>query len=329
MTFAPMIHPVVLAALAVAVLVLAVVRVFQLRSVGAALAWTLRVAMVLALCGVLLRPAVPAEGEPVQAANIDVYLLVDTTSSVAAEDWADGGTRLDAIRADIGSVVNEFAGARFALITFDRIAQMRVPLTTDAAAILTTAEILTPEVYGYSRGSSIGLGAPLLLEQLRSSAEADPERTRAVFYFGDGEQTAATSPESFSGSADYIGGGGVFAYGTEAGGQMVANDAHQKVPIGYIIDAATGSPALSRVDMTRLGVIAEQLAVPIQARSAETAIAETEVRGGIPFTLTEGTRAGVSELYWVPALALFALLVIELAGFVIALAGSGFARRHS
>src|SRR5690606_1021757 len=128
--------------------------------------------------------------------------------------------RLDGVRADVQSIVDEYPGARFALISFDAAATQRLPLTTDATALMSSLDVLRPEVTTQSRGSSIGIASTMLSEVLRNAAESAPDRARMVFYFGDGEQTVSSDPESFGGSAEYVDGGAVLGYGTAEGGPM-------------------------------------------------------------------------------------------------------------
>src|SRR5690606_35251424 len=103
--------------------------------------------------------------------------------------------------------------------------------TTDTTALVSSLEILRPEVTSRSRGSSIGIANQMLEETLKNAADSAPDRSRMVFYLGDGEQTITSDPESFSDSAEYVDGGAVLGYGTAGGGAM-------KVTSG---DPSTGS----------------------------------------------------------------------------------------
>jgi len=151
--------------------------------------WALRLMMVLACAVMLLRPGLPGGSTQTLATDTDIVLVVDTTASIVAEDWDDGSPRIDGVRADVRALVEEYPGARFALLTSDAAAQLRIPLTTDTTALLGSLDVLRPEVTSQSRGSSIGVAAPLLSETLAAAAESSPDRSRMVFYFGDGEQT--------------------------------------------------------------------------------------------------------------------------------------------
>lgn len=273
--------------------------------------WAMRVVLVLACFAMLLRPGIPGGATQTLATDTDIVLVVDTTASVVAEDWGDGEPRLDGIRDDVRALVAAYPGARFALITSDAAAELRMPLTTDTTALIGSLDVLRPEVTSQSRGSSIGIAAPLLSQTLASAAESSPDRSRMVFYFGDGEQTVDSSPETFNGSAKYTDSGGVFGYGTAEGGPM-------RITTGGLSEASSdyiqyeGADALSVIDEKNLETIAEQLGVDYQHRTADAAPALPAA----PATTTDYAESGevgnVTELYWIAALVILVILGVEL-----------------
>lgn len=274
--------------------------------------WAMRLVLVLACVVMLLRPGIPGGATQTLATDTDIVLVVDTTASIVAEDWGDEEPRLDGIRDDVRALVEEYPGARFALITSDAAAELRMPLTTDTTALLGSLDVLRPEVTSQSRGSSIGIAAPLLAETLTSAAQSSPDRSRMVFYFGDGEQTVDTPPESFSASEKYTDAGGVFGYGTTEGGPM-------RITTGDLSDSGTGyiqyqgSDALSVIDEGNLERIADQLGVDYQRRTADAEAVLPEA----PSTTTDYAESGevgnAIELYWVAALVILLILGVELA----------------
>jgi len=280
--------------------------------------WISRLAMVLACFVMLLRPGIPGGSTQTLATDTDIVLLVDTTASIVAEDWDGDQPRLDGVRADVQAIVDEYPGARFALITFDASADLRMPLTTDTTALISSLDVLRPEVTSQSRGSSVGLAADLLDDTLSNAAESSPDRSRMVFYFGDGEQTDGGTPESFAGSATLTDAGAVFGYGTEEGGPMKLNSGGVGPSSGsetgqgeYI--QYQGANAMSVIDETNLQTIADQLGVGYQHRTADADPTLPEA----PSTTTSYSESGeignVTELYWIAALVVAVLLGVELA----------------
>jgi len=304
------------------------------RDRAAALRWLARLAMVLLLIVIALRPTIPTDGQgPKASGGLEVYIVVDTTSSMGAEDWADSLTRLDGVKADIEGLVGELQGAQFSLVTFDAVSVQRVPLTTDSSAMISAVSVLKQEITTYSRGSSIDAAVSDLNELLLDARDHNPEQRRVLFYVGDGEQTADRPPGSFEPLAPYLDGGAVLGYGTADGGRMqeyfgesptyfgdTATSAPEdptaeEVLPAYIQDYSTGSPAdaLSRIDETALRAVADQLGVPYVHRSAETSI--LPALDGIDvgeLTVQDGEPDSVVELYWIFVIPFGILVLWEL-----------------
>ena len=284
------------------------------------LAWLMRVVAVLLLAAVAAQPVIPAPPaeRAVVEGGLEVYIAVDTTSSIAAEDWANGAPRLDGVKADIRSIAESLNGASFALVTFDGAVTQRVPLTTDATALVSAADVLTQEITAYSQGSSVDEAVPDLADLLGQSAADNPRQRRVLFYLGDGEQTSGQAPGSFESLAPLLSGGAVLGYGTTEGGTMREFDGGYTDPLlqtNYIQDYSSGAPvdAVSRIDENQLGLIASQLGVGYTHRTAGQSIdslLSTFDVGDV--TTTDGARGVRTELYWIPAIPLGLVALVEI-----------------
>jgi Ca-activated chloride channel family protein len=281
-----------------------------------------RTAIVVLLLVAATRPALPGNDGRVDPSAVDVYLVVDTTSSVMARDYEDGRPRLDGVRTDIKALVNQLTGARFALMTFDIDTTLRLPLTSDGAAVTAAADTLRPETSVWSRGSSITLARDQLRTALQRGRDTHPERARLVFYLGDGEQTAAQDPRPFDIDSQLVNGGAVLGYGTAAGGRMAITAAFEK---GDIVDPSTGQPALSVIDEKQLASLARQLGVPYLHRTGDDnglrIVDAVQLKELAPLRATDSAEivGGRSELGWV-ALLLVALLAAWEIGSLVAAA---------
>lgn len=317
MSFLPVLHPLLLVPLALAGLGIAVFALVRARSAPARAMWAVRVLLVAACAVLALRPGIPDGASQAVATNVDVVIVLDNTASMLAEDWsADGeagdepARRIDGVRDDVRALIDAYPGARFALIAFDNSAQLRLPLTTDTSALVSSLEVMTPPRPDTATGSSIGVAAPVLAEALRNAAETEG-RARMVFYLGDGEQTADQQPESFAEGADLVDGGAVLGYGTADGGRMKEPAAPGGEGDDYLEDPSTGEPALSKIDEAALEKIADELGVEYERRSGgedpelPAAPAETTT------TADADTPGARQELSWIVALVVAALLAIE------------------
>lgn len=320
MSFLPVLHPLLLVPLTLTGLGVAVWALITARTGSTRLIWVVRVLLVAACALLAFRPGIPDGTSKSVATNVDVIIALDNTTSMLAEDWtdpeadgADGeqGRRIDGVRADVRALIEAYPGARFALIAFDNSAQVRLPLTTDTSALMSSLEVMAPPPTDNSSGSSIGVAADALAGTLENAASADG-RARLVFYLGDGEQTASGEPQSFDASAPYVDGGGVLGYGTTEGGRMKRVEAGIGAAGGYIEDPSTGEPALSTIDEAALEGIAGELGVGFQLRTGDTEAALPEAPAETTTVSGEETPGAREELSWIVALVVAGLLAVEI-----------------
>jgi Ca-activated chloride channel homolog len=317
MTFSPVIPLALLVIVAIVLAAFGVVQLVRAANGGARVSWLLRIVMVLLFVIVALRPAIAGSTQgPSASGGLEVYFAVDTTSSVAAEDYDGDEPRLAGVKADVAAIAAQLVGAQYSLVTFDSSTVQRVPLTTDVTALESAASVLTQEVTTYSKGSSVDEAVPLLTSLLKASKKANPGDRRVLFYLGDGEQTASTAPGSFAALAPYLTGGGVLGYGTTAGGRMLEFNGFtdEQSQQRYIQDT-TQSPetdALSKIDEDELRTIAQQLGVTYTHRTAPGDIAS--LVSGIDvgkIAVSPGKPGGPVELYWIFAIPLGLLILVE------------------
>ncbi|NIZ93580.1 VWA domain-containing protein [Kineococcus rubinsiae] len=240
---------------------------------GPAARWVLvrRGGALVLLLAIGLRPGLPGDAAPLLTRDVDVYLVVDDTVSMAAEDHGAGRPRIEGARADVAALVARFAGARFSTIASGSTAVQTMPLTTDATAAVTSVQALLPSALDSTAGSDPRAAGPLLHRLLAEGAERSPGRAQLVFVLGDGERTSDTAASAFR-SAD-VSGGAVLGYGTTAGGRM--RDAPAALLYGgdggpYVLDTRGGTPteAVSHADPDELRAVAGELGVPFVARAA-------------------------------------------------------------
>ena len=274
------------------------------------LRWGLRLATAVAMVLTLLGPAVDGAIARQAASDVNVYFVVDTTTSAMARDHDGDRTRIEGYREDMAKIQEEMPGARFSIITFDYAARVVMPLTTDTNALKTAAENLRAENSLYSGGSSITAAQERLRLTLEGAKERQPERSRIVFYLGDGEQTSSQDPTPFD-LPDLVDGGAVLGYGTEQGGRMASTDADGEP--GEDIKDSQGNPGVSKIDEDRLEEIAEQLGVPYTHREGgDIGPALTDADPG---EAVDGEGAGIetyTSLVWVLALIMSGLLLADL-----------------
>jgi hypothetical protein len=295
--------------------------------------------LVLLVLAAVLRPHLPGGSAQAASADLNVFFVVDTTTSMVAEDYANGVPRLEGVPKDIMAIAEQLPGARFSVITFDTTAHVRMPLSTDTLALETITDVLEPQVTSYARGSSITAARQVLSERLAAARDSHPDRPRLVFYLGDGEQTSGKEPEAMTVDGGLVAGGAVLGYGSAAGGRMKENTGLEEDPAqagdagsggggtagtrggNYVQDNRPGSAgdALSMIDEGRLRTIAGQLGVPYVHRSAGGPVDDMMQQahpGRVERADGDGAVAAGTELYWIFAGGAFLLALPEAAALV-------------
>lgn len=312
MIFQPVINAMLLILLFAPVVFIVVRMLIKASTPTSRLLWGTRTLLVLLCFVMLLRPGLTGAASQTVATDTDIYLVVDTTASIVAEDWNGESPRIDGIREDVAALVLAYPGARFSLITFASNAEIRLPLTTDSSAVISSLSVLRPETTTVSKGSDIGAAADTLTRALEAGAQSQSDRSRMVFYFGDGEQTSSRTQKSFEKAQELVDGGAVFGYGTTEGGAM-------KVTSGMATDSPSDEyieyedeVALSVIDEANLTTIAEQLGVKLQVRSADSTADFPKAPTSSMKVTTAETQGGIFDLSWILALAVMLIIAWEL-----------------
>jgi hypothetical protein len=306
MTCQPVLPAVVLIAIAAAVVAIRLIALSQLLSqpagrATAAWRWCGVTLAVLLLLGAASRPGIDPGGQPAAAiapsgANVNVLFVVDRSGDTEIDDYGDGKSRMDGIRADIDSLIDRYPQARFALIGFASRPSMDWPLSQDVWSLEPTVARLAPYgnvAPGEEDQVDAAAAANVLRYQLIAAGQQYRDSTNLVFYFGSGASGSRATQGEFDLGAGSVDGGAVFGYG-------VPSDA----------PSAPNEPGLRR--------ISQQLGVPYVHRQGDQPIAQAAPHlGSGEVQPAENPAASVdvverAELYWVLTLLAAALLLPEL-----------------
>ena len=198
MTFLPDLPIPVLALVGLALVGLCVWRLVAER--GRRIHWIRRALMAIVVIAMVARPGVPGGEVPTGSVNVNVFLVIDTSQSIAAEDWGQGEPRIQGIRDDVRDVAYAFAGSNISVITFDSEPELRVPLTDDGSAVIELVNALRPEIGFFSQGSSISAARDMLQQEpLEVLSEEDfvAEREASVVRQSEIEAADTESFEAF------------------------------------------------------------------------------------------------------------------------------------
>jgi len=274
-----------------------------------------RLALVVLVWLVMMNPQASG-GVTTNAEALDVYVVVDSSISMTAEDWNGTEPRLAGVVADVEVLATLHAGARFSLITFDRTASRRLGLTRDTAALVSAAQTIKPPPEDYAAGTSIDAPLGLLIQVLEQSIENDPDRGRVVYYMGDGEQTASYDPATFAPLKDLVDGGAVLGYGTEVGATMPIS---RNWALSTTVDSARRR-AVSKIDQAALQLIAKEAGLSYQQRLKPEGLGKVAFKGS--FGREAGSQVqGTRSVAWLAGFG-----VVGLAGWEMAFQ-AGWIRR--
>ena len=245
-------------------------------------AWWRRLAIVVVVVLALAGPAIRGS-EAISVSNVEIYMVVDRTGSMAAEDYQGKGsegvdqsasTRLDGVRSDMRAIRDAFPDSRFSIIALDNTAARELPLTHDTNAVDAWIGSFKQEVTGHATGSSLEVALPLLGQSLAQSRQSDPNNIRLVYIFSDGEATdegrgalaAESAGVSWQSLADVVDGGAVLGYGSTEGGKMRSYDGSpatgEHTQSDYITDGQGGQPGVSKIDADELQKVAKDMGLP-------------------------------------------------------------------
>lgn len=278
-----MIPPLLLAALAVALVAARVVTFSHARSGGGPARrrwWAMTVAgllLLLAALGPVAGAADDAVARPAGDREPNIFLILDRSPEMSERD-GDGRSRMTVAQADITALIQRYPRARFALISFADRPSVDWPLSADTWSLDPMVTALDP--YPAAPDANVGAAATVLRYQLITAVQQFPRAENLVFYLGAGATESRAPQREFQLPEGAVDGGAVLGYGS-VGAQALRGVAGQ-----------IGVPFVSRTDTTPLDAALPGGAAPGQSPAAVV-------------------DRSVVELYWGLAAAAALLILVE------------------
>ncbi len=248
----------------------------------------------------------------VEMKNLDVLFVVDTTISMWAEDYDGKDPRMEGVLEDTEYIIDELSGSNFGLIRFDNRSQILAPFTQDHETVKDAfSTIKQPDVY-YAKGSSLNKCYDEMKELLESSNMKE-DRLTIVFFISDGEITDGSELMSFAELEPYVDAGAVLGYGTDKGGVMSTGSWGS-----HVRDPETNDDAISKIDENNLQKVATDLDIDyIHMKSTNNVKYLVEsIKNGSSLTIEKSDSVSYEDTYYIYAVALLVMLIIELIIFV-------------
>ncbi|MDT5104255.1 MAG: Ca-activated chloride channel [Mycobacterium sp.] len=319
MTFQPVLPPLLLAAVAAAIVVVRVVALNRLTAVGrtrpapagrseatrgsAQWRWCGLTLAALLLLAAATRPVIGSDEQgTVRVAgdgDPNVFLVVDRSADMRVDDLAGGRERMAGARDDIAALIDRYPHARFAVIAFASRPSLDWPLSQDTWSLRPVMSALTPYASAPDAvyQTNVGAAGNVLRYQLIGARQQYPRAQNLVFYLGAGAGETQAPQRQFELPDGAVDGGAVLGYGSAHGGAIPGTDVARSV---------IGERALRGV--------ADQIGVPYVPRDGATPLTGVLADEGTDVAPPPPVAAppGRAELYWAPAVGAAILILIEL-----------------
>lgn len=195
----------------------------------------------------LARPQIGNRVEEVKQIGIDVFILLDVSSSMKAEDLKP--SRLEKSKNEIAMLIRKLQGDRIGLIIFAGDAYVQFPLTTDYSAanlFLSTVDVNSIPQQGTAIASAINLAA--------KSFDTKAATKKVMVIITDGEDHEGDIDSSVKDAADKDILIFTIGMGSPSGAPIPVYDSNNN-QIGFKQDA-NGSTVLTKLDEATLQQIA-------------------------------------------------------------------------
>lgn len=150
---------------------------------------------VLLLIVALANPQIGTGYKEIRQAGIDMYILLDVSSSMRAEDIKPN--RLEAAKHVISNLIEKLGGDRIGLVVFSGDAYVQFPLTTDYAA----AEMILSSV-GFNTVPQPGTAIAQAVELAAGSFRKDVNAQKVIVIVSDGEDHEGNIVDAVKDAAD-------------------------------------------------------------------------------------------------------------------------------
>lgn len=278
-------------------------------------AYIRQIIMIILLFMINLRMMIPTDVEAsTKRIDANVFFVIDNTISMAANDCADGTTRMDALKADCNNITGSLSGARFSLITFANISKLVFPLTESTSFVNSCIKGIGVTDELYAKGSSMNICKDMVVELVKAAHEKNTGKV-IVFFISDGEITNGDNLDSFKEAAKYIDGGAVLGYGTSKGGNMYIKDYFSDDLV--VIEDKSEYPykkAVSKIDEENLKAIAKDMGIEYINMTTENKL-DTVIDNIKKDTASLGDEDsrldGYKDIYFIFIIPLLGMLVYE------------------
>lgn len=273
-----------------------------------------RIGIVALLLLAFARPVIANGSAQKVVDNLNLFIVVDNTGSMAAHD-ADGGEsyRFEAVANDIKKIASTFSSSKISVITLDYNATLSVPLVNDVNTIYSYANSLRPKNTYKSSDSDLGAILDYATGRISQYNHRYPKRKSIVIFMSDGEDIKSETVFKSDELSKNISGGAIIGYGTKSGSTIgiVNNDGEidENEVVRY-----DGKDIITKLNENNLQKIADKLKINYYEHDS-SAEKFSDVNSFISTTtasdLGKEDTNSYEDLYWIAMLGAIGLLFWE------------------
>lgn len=254
----------------------------------------------------LLRPLGESYEEEINGSGMDLVVALDISKSMKALD-IDGNSRLDVAKAILKNMVNGLRDDRVGLVVFAGETMVQSPLSYDKNAFLTFLDRVNPALLS-EQGTNLGGAIQTSIDRFSTTAS----QTKVILLISDGEDPDTEHIKSAIGEAEKkeikiftLG------IGSEQGGYIpegqtwFGENIYKRHPNGqFVVSKIAEAPLKEIASRTKAEYYrASNVYTAKQVIKGLNSIKRVAVSGG--------KRIMRKELYWIPLLIAFLLLLAE------------------
>lgn len=188
--------------------------------------------------------------EKVKKEGLDIYVLIDTSKSMLAEDIKPN--RLSRAKNIIGSIIDNLNGDRIGFIPFSSAAYIQMPLTDDYDLAHMFLDVIDTDMIG-GGGTNVGTALSLAEKSFSEASSVD----RVVIVLSDGEEHNSNSVDVLKSFKDERLKVFTIGVGTEKGGLVPDYDSTGEQKTGYKKDNK-GEFVISKLNSETLEKLASE-----------------------------------------------------------------------
>lgn len=305
----------------------------NLKTYAKSISFYRRLAMILMLILIIIRPTLSTEQSEREMTNLNVWFVADATGSMVAKDVDKGAKRrFEMVGDDIETIVKKIPGAKYSLLVQDYASYIAAPMTNSGDAIIAAKPYLKPKNSLYSKPSNLTELLQYANTRIAKYKERYPERNNVLVFASDGEDVSGseiTIPNQMDSLVDGV---VVLGYGSTSGSlieEIVSNysnegnDYNSISPNRYVVyygkdpNITTDSQhqVISKINESNLERIASSLGGEYFHRESGEIPSESIDRltnsASLVASGSDTPVSSGSDIYWVFAIILVLLLLWE------------------